>query len=181
VVCHRLVDHRTVHRPTLRLVAGEQLRSTPSLQRGCDLPAQIHGIAHTHVHAIATEGRMQVTRVTGQEQAPIRVAVGQQLAGHPGISAQYLVGQIDAGAISDHRGRLGFRQCAIWPDGRHEEPGVVAIHWTERAESILADLPINGRRAEAMRRRQPWRPKDDVVGTREPIGTLHAGTDQLAH
>jgi hypothetical protein len=66
VVGERLLDHRLVYGPALRLVAVEERVAAPALEPRGQLSSPVDRVADAHVHAVAAEGRVQVARVAGQ-------------------------------------------------------------------------------------------------------------------
>src|SRR5690606_3261243 len=62
-VLGRGLEHAAVPRPALQLVAFEQLRAAPALQRRGELPTEIDAVADAEIHAMAAERRVQMAGV----------------------------------------------------------------------------------------------------------------------
>src|SRR3546814_11128200 len=71
---------------------------------------------------------MQVGSISNDEDPSIAVAVGQQGARGPAVSADNIVRKIDPRALGDQRLRIFLCQAGAWrSSARHEKPAVVVI------------------------------------------------------
>src|ERR1035441_6681696 len=88
VVLQCFAQDAMVHPLTLEFVRREQSGTTPPLQSGCELPAQICRIADAKVHPVAAGGRAHLGGVAYQEDAALRIAPCNQRARRPSTLVQ---------------------------------------------------------------------------------------------
>src|SRR4029078_1467247 len=84
------------HLAPLSLVAVEQLRAAPSLDRAGQLPRQVEGVPDPRVHAESTARDDQVRRVARDEDASFAVALGEQEVQLPLTAVDDLEVDVDA-------------------------------------------------------------------------------------
>src|SRR5215475_10455849 len=133
---NRLLDEiarrRGEYRPPLRVIAVEQGRACPTLERGCELPAEIDGVFKAAVDAIAAIGRMRVGGVAGDEDGPRAIAVGKREAQIP--EADMLEADVELGAGRFVKQGLEIEVVARRARGNRgvEEPGAAQIDSSEK-------------------------------------------------
>jgi hypothetical protein len=84
----RLTDHAVLDRTTFGLVAGQQALAAPALEHGGQLPAQVDRVADAGVQPVPAERRVQVRRVTREENPPDPQPVDQLHPRGPGVGRQ---------------------------------------------------------------------------------------------
>ena len=175
-------QHMQVHRPALLLVTRQQGLAAPALKHGGKLPAQVHRVTDTHVHAKSAKGWVQVASVAGQKHATVPVLVGHHLVGHPFVHTERLKGKIQAGGLFDQRRRVVQRDLYVRCQPRgHEKPAVAGVHRAQQARHIVVDQPVHDGFPVLMRLCQSGRPKHDVVVAGHAKSALHARANRFAH
>ena len=120
--------HRRGVRAALALVAVEQRGARLAAQHRVELPAQVVGIAHAGVHALADELRRHVRGVAGQQHAAVAPALGHQRVEGVDQRAQDLE-LVDVDVLRQvvaHRVRV-LHVFARLPRHQHELEAVVAV------------------------------------------------------
>ena len=75
-----IVDQPLRRRAPLLRIAMKQIRRRPSGEHRHQLPAEVEGVAHRHIHPLPGLGAMRVTGIPGGEHA--RSARGRRITGH---------------------------------------------------------------------------------------------------
>src|SRR5262245_2038244 len=180
-ISRRLLHDALGHRPALALVGVEQAASTPSLDHGGELPAEISGVAHAGVEAETAGGRVLMRGVAGEEDAAYPVAVRHQVARNPAQRRYHLVRH----RLADHAGDelrsvQGLGVVEVGFAVERKTPQLAAVELNERAPNPL-------RIGEEMQRRlalvvllpQRRRAKKDVEIVFERRIAVHLDAESL--